>query len=217
MVGAMSPGGAGWRSAPVSALSRAQPQNQRSPASEKCRTPDGSPGDGLRLPAFARKQGLRTNRSRRRTAEAVASLAVGENQVRAQTRRATCFRVSAVRGSSSVDGSRAGPDRASGTAPARKPTLPLASGSGSGTMIVGGALDRCNRRLEAGLGGDLAPSSTRPGCPRKQPTPSLVSENATARLDGLRSSLSVMAIIALIALPFSRRIPTGQPASAPAT
>jgi hypothetical protein len=44
-----------------------------------------------------------------------------------------------------------------------------------------------------------------------------VAENTTARLDGLRSSLSVMAIIALIALPFSRRIPTQQPASAPAT
>jgi MFS family permease len=41
----------------------------------------------------------------------------------------------------------------------------------------------------------------------------IVKENATARLDGLRSSLSVMAIIALIALPFSLRIPTQQPAS----
>jgi hypothetical protein len=45
----------------------------------------------------------------------------------------------------------------------------------------------------------------------------IVAENTTARLDGLRSSLSVMAIIALIALPFSRRIPTEQPSSAPAT
>jgi MFS family permease len=44
----------------------------------------------------------------------------------------------------------------------------------------------------------------------------IVAENATARLDGLRSSLSVLAVIALIALPFSRRIPTRQPASAPA-
>jgi len=34
-----------------------------------------------------------------------------------------------------------------------------------------------------------------------------VAENPTARLDGLRSPLSVMAVIALIALPFSRRIP----------
>jgi MFS family permease len=42
----------------------------------------------------------------------------------------------------------------------------------------------------------------------------IVSENATARIDGLRSSLSVLAVIALVALPFSRRIPTEQPASA---
>jgi hypothetical protein len=35
----------------------------------------------------------------------------------------------------------------------------------------------------------------------------VVAENTTARLDGLRSSLSVMAIIALIALPFTRRSP----------
>ena len=33
-------------------------------------------------------------------------------------------------------------------------------------------------------------------------------ENATARIGGLRASLSVLAVIALIALFFSRRIPT---------
>jgi MFS family permease len=45
----------------------------------------------------------------------------------------------------------------------------------------------------------------------------IVDENATARLDGLRASLSVLAVIALIALFFTRRIPTKQPASTPAT
>jgi hypothetical protein len=45
----------------------------------------------------------------------------------------------------------------------------------------------------------------------------IVDENATARLDALRASLSVLAVIALIALFFTRRIPTKQPASAPAT
>jgi MFS family permease len=44
----------------------------------------------------------------------------------------------------------------------------------------------------------------------------IVDENATARLDGLRASLSVLAVIALIALFFTRRIPTKQPASTPA-
>jgi MFS family permease len=43
----------------------------------------------------------------------------------------------------------------------------------------------------------------------------IVAENAKARIDGLRSSLSVLAIIALIALFASRRIPTKQPSAAP--
>jgi predicted MFS family arabinose efflux permease len=49
-----------------------------------------------------------------------------------------------------------------------------------------------------------------------QAADAVVQENATARIDGLRSSLSVLALIALIALFFSRRIPTVQPGSAAA-
>jgi hypothetical protein len=45
----------------------------------------------------------------------------------------------------------------------------------------------------------------------------IVDEKATARLDALRASLSVLAVIALIALFFTRRIPTKQPASTPGT
>ena len=41
----------------------------------------------------------------------------------------------------------------------------------------------------------------------------IVTENADARIDGLRSSLSVLAIFALIALFTSRRIPAEQPAA----
>jgi MFS family permease len=44
----------------------------------------------------------------------------------------------------------------------------------------------------------------------------IVDENETARLDGLRASLSALAVIALIALFFSRRIATRQPAGSPA-
>jgi MFS family permease len=44
----------------------------------------------------------------------------------------------------------------------------------------------------------------------------IVEENTTARLDGLRSSLSVLGLIALIALFFARWIPTEQPAAAAA-
>ena len=39
----------------------------------------------------------------------------------------------------------------------------------------------------------------------------IVTENANARIDGLRSSLSVLAVLALIALFTSRRIPAEQP------
>jgi hypothetical protein len=61
------------------------------------------------------------------------------------------------------------------------------------------------------------------GPERRRPSPAsaprfphraaIVEENATARLDGLRSSLVVLAFIALIALFFTRKIPTEQPAS----
>ena len=43
----------------------------------------------------------------------------------------------------------------------------------------------------------------------------IVTENASARIDGLRSSLSLLAIIALIALFASRRIPAHQPSASP--
>jgi hypothetical protein len=49
-----------------------------------------------------------------------------------------------------------------------------------------------------------------------QTADAIVEENATARIDGLRASLSVLAVIALIAMFFTRRIPTQQPSAAPA-
>jgi hypothetical protein len=67
----------GRASAPRAALIGAWPQSQRSPASEKCRTPVGSPGDGLRMPAFARKRGLPTDPSRHGTDDGAAGLARG--------------------------------------------------------------------------------------------------------------------------------------------
>jgi MFS family permease len=63
---------------------------------------------------------------------------------------------------------------------------------------------------------DLKTALNKAGMPAKT-ADAIVAENTTARIDGLRSALSVLAVIALIALPFSRRIPTEQPASAPAT
>jgi MFS family permease len=45
----------------------------------------------------------------------------------------------------------------------------------------------------------------------------IVDENSDARLAGLRASLSLLAVIALIALFFSRRIPAQQPSATPAS
>jgi hypothetical protein len=45
----------------------------------------------------------------------------------------------------------------------------------------------------------------------------IVEENASARIDGLRSSLSLLAIVALIALFATRRIPAEQPTASPAS
>jgi len=44
-----------------------------------------------------------------------------------------------------------------------------------------------------------------------------VKENENARIDGLRASLSLLAVVALIALFFTRRIPARQPSAAPAS
>jgi hypothetical protein len=46
-------------------------------------------------------------------------------------------------------------------------------------------------------------------------TQAIVDENGKARVDGLRATLALLALFALIALFFTRRIPTVQPAGAP--
>ena len=43
----------------------------------------------------------------------------------------------------------------------------------------------------------------------------IVDENAKARIDGLRTSLSLLGLVALIAMFASRRIPAQQPSAAP--
>ena len=57
---------------------------------------------------------------------------------------------------------------------------------------------------------DLKTALDKAGVPT-QTANAIVDENATARITGLRSSLSVLAVIALIAVFFSLRIPTEQP------
>jgi len=60
---------------------------------------------------------------------------------------------------------------------------------------------------------DLRASLDQAGVP-PETTDAIVDENASARLDGLRASLSLLSVVALIALFFSRRLPTRQPAGA---
>ena len=61
---------------------------------------------------------------------------------------------------------------------------------------------------------DLQAQLDKAGVPAKT-ADAIVAENASARIAGLRSSLSLLAIIALIALFASRRIPAQQPSASP--
>jgi hypothetical protein len=61
---------------------------------------------------------------------------------------------------------------------------------------------------------DLQAQLDKAGVPPKE-ADAIVTENANARIDGLRSSLALLAIIALIALFATRRIPAQQPTASP--
>ena len=63
---------------------------------------------------------------------------------------------------------------------------------------------------------DLKTQLDKAGVPPKT-ADAIVTENASARIDGLRSSLSLLAIVALIALFATRRIPAQQPTGSPAS
>jgi MFS family permease len=60
---------------------------------------------------------------------------------------------------------------------------------------------------------DLKAALDQAGVPAKT-ADAIITENADARINGLRSSLSLLALIALIALFFTRRIPAHQPSAA---
>jgi MFS family permease len=59
---------------------------------------------------------------------------------------------------------------------------------------------------------DLQASLSDAGVPTKT-ADAIVDENAQARIDGLRAALSILALFALVALAFTRNIPTVQPGS----
>jgi MFS family permease len=63
---------------------------------------------------------------------------------------------------------------------------------------------------------DLKTALDKAGVPPKT-ADAVVAENANARIDGLRASLSLLALVALIAPLATRRIPARQPSAAPAS
>ncbi len=86
----------------------------------------------------------------------------------------------------------------------QNPDVPAPVKSKATTSLAGGVPFISDAELEAALDKAHVPPKA---------TDAIVEVNETARLDGLRSALSVLAILALIGLFFSRRIPAEQPAS----
>ena len=87
------------------------------------------------------------------------------------------------------------------------PAVPENLASQAQVQLAGGAPFMSDKDLQAAL--------TKAGVTGKT-ADAIVSENANARIDGLRSSLSLLAAIALIALFATRRIPTRQPSASTA-
>ena len=86
--------------------------------------------------------------------------------------------------------------------------VPASVKSKAQTELAGGAPFISDEDLKTALDDAHVPPKT---------ADAIVSENETARIDGLRSALSVLAGFALLALFFTRRIPTEQPAAAAET
>jgi MFS family permease len=90
----------------------------------------------------------------------------------------------------------------------QNPAVPAEVKSKAAVQLAGGVPFVSDAQLRTDLDAtDVSPEAT----------DAIVAENESARLEGLRLSMAVLAVIALIALLFSRGIPTEQPASAAAT
>ncbi len=86
------------------------------------------------------------------------------------------------------------------------PAVPDSVKSKAKTELAGGATFISDADLKAALDEANVP---------KDEADAIIDVNTTARLDGLRSSLSVMALIALVAMIFTFRIPIEQPSAEP--
>ena len=88
----------------------------------------------------------------------------------------------------------------------QNPAVPAQVKSNASVKLAGGAPFVSDAELQSALEKAHLPPKT---------ADAIVEENTSARLYGLRQSLSVLAIGALIALLFARRLPTKQPAAVP--
>jgi MFS family permease len=88
----------------------------------------------------------------------------------------------------------------------QNPAVPAQVKSSASVKLAGGAPFVSDAELRSGLEQAHVPP---------QAADAIVEENTSARLYGLRQSLSVLAIGALIALLFARRLPAKQPAAVP--
>src|SRR5215475_688562 len=86
------------------------------------------------------------------------------------------------------------------------PDVPKDLAANAQVELAGGIPFLSDKDLEAALDKADVPAKT---------ADAIITENANARIDGLRSSLSLLALIALIALFTARRIPARQPSAAP--
>jgi hypothetical protein len=84
------------------------------------------------------------------------------------------------------------------------PAVPASIKSKATTELSGGVPFVSDKELESALAAAHVPPAA---------GDAIVEENETARLDGLRTALSVLALLALVGLAFTGRIPTRQPAA----
>ena len=87
------------------------------------------------------------------------------------------------------------------------PAVPKSVASQAQVELAGGAPFISDKDLKAQLDKANVPAQT---------ADAIVKENEKARIDGLRAALSLLALIALLALFASRRLPVEQPSAAPA-
>jgi MFS family permease len=97
-------------------------------------------------------------------------------------------------------------------------TTSLMAGIQNNPAVPASVKSQASTELSAGVpfvsDADLSAALQKAKVPQ-QAAGEIVKENSAARLDALRSSLSVIAVLALVALLFSQSIPAEQPAAAP--